>query len=313
MSTLTPSTIDVDFESPRFRDVRSQIAIPVSTPDFSAYWLRRRHAEPDANVPGKTKTLLWMHGGAYRVGTPFWMFSTLFRLSEMMADRDIHLDMLSLDYTLAPDGVFPQQQNQAVAAYRYLVETERVSPDDMIVGGESAGGHLAVACLLGILRQGLPRPGASILLCPWVNLTNTGASFERNKNRDVMDKQMLDSAAALVMGQQSTAHDLANFSAPKSSRGWSWGDVLPRRTWVNVGSYDLFVDDVVDFCKHAVSEGVELELEITEEKTHGWQAMADYQDSEAYYRLNPGEKVPGGMLPGSLNAMSGLLKVLDMH
>ncbi|KPM42361.1 hypothetical protein AK830_g4232 [Neonectria ditissima] len=64
---------------------------------------------------------------------------------------------------------------------RYLIEKEKTSPDHVIVGGESTGGHLDVACLLGIAREGLPRSAASILLCPWVNLTNTGASLNAIK------------------------------------------------------------------------------------------------------------------------------------
>ncbi|KAH7122078.1 Alpha/Beta hydrolase protein [Dactylonectria estremocensis] len=311
MSALTPDTIEVDLESPRFRDVRDTIAIPVSTQDFSACWLRKRHAKPPNETTRETKTLLWMHGGGYCMGTPFWMFSTLFRLTELMADRNVDLDILSIDYTLAPKAVLPHQQNQAVAAYRYLIEKEKISPDHIIVGGESAGGHLAVACLLGIVRQGLPRPAASILLCPWVNLKNTGGSFERNKDLDFLDKPRLDAAAAMVLGwpDNHSGDNLANFSA-REGRDWTWGDVLPARTWVNVGTYDLFFDDIVEFCDNAKAEGVNLEFETTEAKTHGWQARADWEPSEAYYKLQPDEEVPEGMLPGSVSVAAGLVKVL---
>ncbi|KAM0421246.1 hypothetical protein ACHAPT_010968 [Fusarium lateritium] len=308
MPMLDPSEIDVDFESPRFRGATDEIGTPLSTPDFSAYWLRKSQRDVTDEIGWQKKTLLWIHGGAYIHGTPFWMFSTLFRLSELMAEKRVRLDILSLHYTLAPHAVFPQQQKEAVAAYRYLVETQNISPDDIVVGGESAGAHLAVACLLGIVRQGLPRPSASILLCPWINLTNTGASFERNKDLDVTDKLRLDGAAALATGGHGGG-ELANFSAP-ATRGWSWGDVLPSRTWVNVGSYDLFVDDVVTFYENAVVDGANIKLEITEAKTHGWQARADYEGSEPYYMLDTKEEVSEGMLPGSLNVMEGLLQVL---
>ncbi|KAF4470501.1 het domain-containing [Fusarium albosuccineum] len=308
-STLT--TIDVDFESPRLRDVHDTIGSRVSTNDFSAYWLRKR-ATPTGERVTQTKTLLWIHGGAYTQGNPFWMFSTLFRLSELMLDRHVNLDILSLDYTLAPEAVFPYQQKEAVAAYRYLVESEIISSENIIVGGESAGGHLAIACLLGIFRQGLPRPAMSILLCPWVNLANTGDSFERNKKHDFINKGQLDAAAELVVGPGAPhgADNLANFSLPYG-RGWSWGEVLPSRTSVNVGSHDLLVDDIVFFFKNAKSEGANIELEITEAKTHGWQAMADYLDSDAYYKLQGEEEVPEGMLPGSISVMTGLLYLLE--
>lgn len=310
MPMLDPSAIDVNFESPRFRGVTDDIGTPVSTADFSAYWLRRGQKDTAGQTGWKTKTLLWIHGGAYIHGTPFWMFSTLFRLTELMADKRVGLDILSLHYTLAPGAVFPQQQTEAVSAYRYLAEAQKISPENIIVGGESAGAHLAVACLLGIAHQGLPRPAASILLCPWINLTNTGASFERNKNLDVTDKRRLDSAAALAMGSQ--GGELANFSLPQP-RGWNWGDVLPSRTWLNVGSYDLFVDDVVSFCENAAAEGANIKWEITEAKTHGWQARADYEGSGPYYMLETKDEVPEGMLPGSINIMKGLLQAIESN
>lgn len=98
--------------------------------------------------------MLWMHGGGYCFGNALQPLSTLLRVTEVAKGVGVDLDILSIEYTLAPDAMFPQQQEQAVAAYRYLIEDEHIDPGSIIVGGESAGGHLALSCLVGLSKKG---------------------------------------------------------------------------------------------------------------------------------------------------------------
>lgn len=55
--------------------------------------------------------------------------------------------------------MFPQQQQEAVAAYPYLVGNERIDTSRILVHGGSAGGHSAISCLIGIAEAKLPEPG----------------------------------------------------------------------------------------------------------------------------------------------------------
>ncbi|KAH6983953.1 Alpha/Beta hydrolase protein [Ilyonectria destructans] len=144
-------------------------------------------------------TLLWMHGGEYCFGSALFMLATLLRLAELSSKRDINLNILSVEYTLAPSASFPKQQDEAVAAYKYLIEHEHIDAKNIIVGGDSAGGHLAMACLVALSQQGLPRPRAALLVCPWANLTNSGATFIQNKYLDGLDKAQLDDLASKVL------------------------------------------------------------------------------------------------------------------
>lgn len=78
----------------------------------------------------------------------------------------VNLSILSLQYTVAPDAVFPRQQQEAVAAYRYLVHDKQVDPSNVITQGESAGRHLVIYCLIGIEEASLTKPGSGLLVAP---------------------------------------------------------------------------------------------------------------------------------------------------
>ncbi|RDW93467.1 uncharacterized protein DSM5745_00789 [Aspergillus mulundensis] len=294
------------FQATRFRNTKAHFGIPVSTAHFSGYWLVKQPS--DSRISGRRRVvMLWIHGGAYCVGDEFAGLGSLLRLAELATDRGIDLDIFSLEYTLAPEARFPVQQQQAVSAYRFLLEQQQVDPECIIVGGESAGGHLAIACLQGIARAHLPRPKGSLLLCPWVNMTNTAASFERNKCNDILVKDSLDRCAALALGPDASqdCRNLLNFCVP-STGDLQWANILPPRTWMNVGSHDLFIDDIISFQTIMAAEGLDIVLSITEGKTHGWQAMADNTSSKTYFNLAPGEALPPGCMPGSANMLLGL-------
>ena len=102
-------------------------------------------------------TLLYLHGGGYVVGG-------LESHDDVCAElaRDAGIDVVSLDYRLAPEHVYPAALDDVEAAYRALVdEGQRV-----IVGGDSAGGSLAAALCLRLKRLGRAQPLGQVLIYP---------------------------------------------------------------------------------------------------------------------------------------------------
>lgn len=227
-------------------------------------------------------------------------FVLLLRVVELAARQGVSLSLFSLDYTLAPQAQFPRQQQEALSAYRYLVEDQGTDAGNIVIGGESAGGHVALTALLAINDARLPKPGGALLLYPWVNLKNAGESFVRNKNLDMLSKPSLDHSVQLVLGRdgQKKHDDLVDFSAPLSN-GRSWARLLPAQTRVNVGSHDLFVDDVGLFVRNAKADGADIVLEVTPKKGHGWQMVDNMPKEKGYYSMDPAQEVERGVLPGS--------------
>ena len=115
-------------------------------------------------------TVLYFHGGAYAIGSAALSAGLAAELA-----RRAGADVVSVDYSLAPEAPYPAAVDEAVAAYTGLLE-QGIPASEIVLGGESAGGGLAVAAALGIRAAGLPTPAGIYLASPWADLTMTGAS-----------------------------------------------------------------------------------------------------------------------------------------
>ena len=117
-------------------------------------------APPDHPEP----TVLYLHGGGYVVGSAFGYQPHAGALAAAAQTA-----VLVPDYRLAPEHPFPAAVQDAVSAYRWLLE-QGVPADRVVVAGDSAGGGLAMSLLLTLKDQCAPYPGAAVLLCPWLDL-----------------------------------------------------------------------------------------------------------------------------------------------
>ena len=145
-------------------------------------------------VPGATRTVLYVHGGAYVGGDT----RTYRNLAGRLAVR-LGADVALVDYRLAPEHPYPAALDDAVAAYRALLDAG-VDPARTAIGGDSAGGGLALATLLRAREEGLPLPAAAVLISPWTDLTCSGASVEANGEADAMLTGAMGRAGAARYG-----------------------------------------------------------------------------------------------------------------
>lgn len=239
-------------------------------------------------------------------GHPLSTLGQLLRIAEIAAQEGITISTFSLNYSLAPEAVFPTQQNEAVAAYKYLTDKLVIDPSKIIVYGESAGGHLTVALLDRLYSENLPCPGGAMLVAPWANMLNSGESFVRNKHLDLLHKPSLDKCVKHVTRGQTDENTLRKMLDLSASVTES-RNFLPPVTWVTVGAHDLFVDDVAQFVENAKKAGSNVLSEVIDNMPHVWQHV-DLFKRKDYYKLQPGEPV-GDLMKGSLNISNGLLEV----
>jgi acetyl esterase/lipase len=97
-------------------------------------------------VPDQVDGVLYhIHGGAWMAGTPEMMDT----LHEILADT-LSLACVSVDYRLAPEHPYPAAPDDCEAAACWLLEHARdeYGSDQLVIGGESAGAHLAAVTLL---------------------------------------------------------------------------------------------------------------------------------------------------------------------
>lgn len=128
-------------------------------------------------APSSGPTIFYFHGGGYHkpiqaVGhIPFAMLCA----AACKARQTVFLE-----YSLAPEQPYPCQLVQAVAGLRFLLEKEGILAERLVLGGDSAGGHLAASLLAHI---GSPSPYAPpidlngaqfmavFLVSPWVTMS----------------------------------------------------------------------------------------------------------------------------------------------
>ena len=121
-----------------------------------------------SRVPqGGGQVLLYLHGGAYVIGSPATHRSITANLA-----RRCGADVCALDYRLAPEHPYPAALEDALAAYAALLE-QGTPASRIVFAGDSAGGHLALIAALALKARGLPLPAALVLFSP---LTDAGGS-----------------------------------------------------------------------------------------------------------------------------------------
>lgn len=127
---------------------------------------------------GGGPVLLYFHGGAFVMGSPCTHAAMVARLARLSGAR-----AWLPAYRLAPEHPFPAAVKDAQAAYRGLL-AQGVAPGRIVLGGDSAGGGLALSLLSWICTQGLPRPAGLFAFSPLTDLTFSGQSFRGNALRD---------------------------------------------------------------------------------------------------------------------------------
>jgi acetyl esterase/lipase len=117
--------------------------------------------------PEPPPTILYLHGGGYVLGSAFG-YRPLTGALAAAADASV----LTPDYRLAPEHPFPAALEDAVAAYRWMLD-RGADPATLTVAGDSSGGGLAVSLMLTLRERGLPLPGGAVLFCPGVDVTGS--------------------------------------------------------------------------------------------------------------------------------------------
>jgi len=114
--------------------------------------------------PAEPPTIILLHGGGFVLGSAFGYRPLAGALGSAAGTG-----VLVPDFRLAPEHPHPAALDDALAAYRWLLE-QGVEPEDVSVCGDSAGGGLAMALLLALKDRDLPLPGGGILLCPAIDI-----------------------------------------------------------------------------------------------------------------------------------------------
>ncbi|WP_300519960.1 alpha/beta hydrolase [Aliiroseovarius sp.] len=132
---------------------------------------------PGSHPPRPGKVILYFHGGGFIAGSPLTHRHMLARLSRMT-----RVEVVAPRYRLAPEHPFPAAFEDACAAFDALV-ARGYSPQEIILGGDSAGGSLALS-LLARLTGERRVPRALFAFSPLTDMSFSGDSFRANALAD---------------------------------------------------------------------------------------------------------------------------------
>jgi acetyl esterase/lipase len=205
--------------------------------------------------------LLYLHGGAYALGSPRLYRHFTWRMANAARAR-----VLVADYRLAPEHPFPAALDDAVAAWRWLLGAG-AAPAGMAIAGDSAGGGLALAAMLKLRDDGLPLPAAAVAMSPWTDLALTAPSLRLNATADPMlIAADVPRFAAAYLGR---ADPRDPYASPL------YGDphgLAP--TLIQAGSDEILRDDSVRMAEVMRAAGCTVELQVWPKMPHTWQLLA---------------------------------------
>jgi acetyl esterase/lipase len=209
----------------------------------------------------RDRVFLLLHGGGYISGSPRTHRKLAAALSKAAYAR-----VLSPEYRLAPEHPFPAGVKDALNAYGWLLD-QGVTPDNIIVGGDSAGGGLALSMLLALRDAGAVMPRAAVLMSAWTDLTVSSPSVHAHKKLDPsVTRDGLRTAAKHYMGDRNAADPMASplFANPAG---------LPPML-LQVGGNEILLDDSRIFAERARAAGVDAACKIYDGMWHVHQFAA---------------------------------------
>jgi acetyl esterase/lipase len=216
-------------------------------------------ARPNAGRP--LRTLLYLHGGGYCVGSWATHKGLITHLA-VTVDATVYAP----NYRLAPENPHPAALQDALAAYRWLLE-QGESSGQITVAGDSAGGGLALATAIAIRDSGLPSPASVVLLSPWVDLRGDTPSMRNNAAIDPMLRPSWSRACARMYLAGRDPDDPGCSPLRASHRG------LPP-ILIQTGSDEIIVDDSRRLAVRCREAGTEVTLQECAGLWHDFQTHA---------------------------------------
>jgi epsilon-lactone hydrolase len=214
-----------------------------------------RQIRPDRHI-------LYIHGGAYVLGSPRSHIAMCARLAKRAAATTT-----VIDYRLAPEHVYPAAIDDCVAAYRAIIAD--VDPALVTIAGDSAGGGATLATVGALKAAGDPLPGAVYVLSPWTDLTGSGESLVTRAPFDPMfDASGLPEAAMTYAGDIPLDH-------PGVSPLFADPTGYPP-TLIQTGMDEILLSDSLRLAERYEAAGVDVRLDLRDGLWHVYQAFAGY-------------------------------------
>jgi acetyl esterase/lipase len=261
---LKPEVVDESFSISKFREdldkVTEKIKMPtgVTTQKENIHFMKAEWIIPENSVEGRV--LLYIHGGGFISGS-----CQTHRMHVAKFALGGNLRSLVFDYRLAPEHPFPAALDDCVAAYKWLLE-QGYESQDIVVGGESAGGTLTLSLLLALKEQGVSMPKAAFSISPVTDLRCLAGSFDYNAKNDIAPLGSWNIWTNLYIANNDPTHPLL------SPQMGDFSGIPPLH--ICVGTHEIHYEDCVNVAQKAKEHGVDITLTQWPEMVHAFPILS---------------------------------------
>ncbi len=198
------------------------------------------------------KAILMLHGGGYVMP----LLDTSRHLAILYSQFGQGCEVVNVDYRVAPTNVYPAALEDAVIAYKVLLDLGYTG-DDIILTGESAGGGLVLALTLYLKDHHLPLPKGIIAIAPWTELNTIAPSHRINYEKDLVLGKNGGSIADQIIKQSYRGN--TDYKTPYLSPLHGDYTNFPSLL-IQVGTYEVLYDDAVRVTEKAEKAGANVTL-----------------------------------------------------
>lgn len=208
-----------------------------------------------------------LHGGAYIAK----LNALYLKLGKGYSIAGYDANIVYIDYRVAPEHKYPAALEDAIKGWDWLL-AQGYKEDNIIVIGDSAGGHLTLSLLLKLRELKRKMPKAAVCMSPWADMTGLGKSYVENYNNDPIfghkREQLTEDKREKFMNcdTYSFCKDEDRFNPYISPVYAEYNDFPPM--FISVGSHELLLSDSLTIADKLTKAGVEVDLDITEGMFH---------------------------------------------
>lgn len=224
--------------------------------------------------PTAKYVVVYYHGGGFNFTANANHFVFYHKLVKDLKASGHDVAVFLLAYSVTPEAVYPTQLRQAVEALRYILTSTSRSPSNVIIGGDSAGGNLAMAVLLHLahphpeiekLSIGAPLAGV-FAWAPWVDFRTDTPSFEKNRYKDIVTPAGAKKWSAVYLDGKPGD----SWSEPCLAPAEWWKDTKEKtqRILIVVGGDEVLLSNVESFAQKLKDAVPETTYIVGYEETH---------------------------------------------
>lgn len=254
------------------KDVGADIR-PVDVNGVPGEWVLAEGADP-------SRRLLYLHGGAFKVGSPR---SHRYITSEL--SKRAGVAVLAVDYRKHPEHKVIACHEDARIAYSWILQNGpegASSAGQLFVAGDSAGGNLTLAVIAWANANGHPPAQGAIALAPLTDATFSSPSWRTNKKTDPFLAPGLGElmrVPRLVLAIGSRYRNGMPPNHPEISPLFGpLGDLPP--TLIQVSRHEMLYDDAQRYANRAAAEGGDVTLQVWPKLVHVFQAFPELPEAQ---------------------------------